>query len=148
MAVHPLFTTGYAGCNPQSFVDRLRVYSIEVLVDIRRNPISRKRGFSKLALQTFLHDNDIRYVHRQELGVPDELRRQLRAGGNLREYFDGFRAYLDSQGESLRSLIELATTSRCCLMCLEADARECHRSVVTEVLQAGPDRELLDVLHI
>jgi len=66
----------------------------------------------------------------------------------LREYFAGFRAYLGSQDESLRTLVELATMSRCCLMCLETDARECHRSVVTEVLLAGPDRELLDVLHI
>jgi uncharacterized protein (DUF488 family) len=96
--------------------------------------MSRKKGFSKKGLEGFLVSHGIEYVHYQELGVPAELRSWMRGGGNLTEYFAAFRKYLRDCEPSLDALAELASSKRCCLMCLEHDAAECHRSIIVEAL--------------
>ena len=45
-----LMTVGYEGLRVEEFFDLLVMHGVETLVDIRENPISRKRGFSKNAL--------------------------------------------------------------------------------------------------
>ncbi len=90
----PLFTTGYAGFDSATFLWKLRFDNIEIVVDVRDNPISRNRAFSQPALKTFLEENGIQYVHVQQLGVPASLRQNLRAGGNLNDYFEAYREFL------------------------------------------------------
>lgn len=147
MKIQPLFTAGYSGCDPDTFLDKLRRHDVEILVDVRQRPISRKRGFSKSVLQEFIESNGISYLHQQEFGVPSDLRQQLRDGGSLGAYFGSFRQYLKTQQEALLSLYELAKKKRCCLMCLEAEPGECHRSVVAESVLAQ-NGKLLEVRHI
>lgn len=135
---HPLFTIGYAGHTPESFVTALRGAGVATLVDIRRRAASRKRGFAKSALAASLAAAGIGYVHLRELGVPDGLRAELRAGTReLASYLTEFGRYLDESEEGRRGLAqlgELMMVSRCCLMCVEANATECHRSVVGRVM--------------
>ena len=45
-----LFTAGYAGHDLDSLLHMLTEHRIEMVVDIRRNPVSRKKGFSRLRL--------------------------------------------------------------------------------------------------
>jgi hypothetical protein len=45
-----LLTTGYAGHNLESFLAKLREHDVEVVVDVRQNPVSRKKGFSRSTL--------------------------------------------------------------------------------------------------
>jgi hypothetical protein len=56
---YQLLTIGYAGYDPDSFVARLRDHGVETIVDIRQNPVSRKRGFSKSKLERFLGEHGI-----------------------------------------------------------------------------------------
>ncbi|MEX2317691.1 MAG: DUF488 domain-containing protein [Pirellulales bacterium] len=65
-----LFTAGYAGHDLDSFLEKLRNNDIQTVVDIRQNPVSRKKGFSRSRLPEFLSDHGIEYVHVRELGVP------------------------------------------------------------------------------
>ncbi len=143
-----LFTAGYSGHDPDSFLAKLRQHGVEVVVDVRQNPVSRKKGFSKSKLAAFLTANDVEYVHEGELGVPVALRNQLKAGDQrLAGYFAGFRECLADRGVALDRLYELATRKRCCLICLERLAQECHRSVVAEAVEARNGHKL-EVVHV
>ena len=42
----------------------------------------------------------------------------------------GFKAYLQTQDSALDELYNLAREKRCALLCFEADAQFCHRSLV------------------
>src|SRR5580692_10171655 len=89
-----LFTTGYEGFDQETFLWKLRLDGIEVVVDVRDNPVSRNRVFSQGRLEIFLKASGIGYVHLQELGVPSHLRRTLRITDNLVQYFAAYRQHL------------------------------------------------------
>jgi uncharacterized protein (DUF488 family) len=130
-----LLTTGYAGYDPDSFVARLQDHRVETIVDIRQNPVSRKRGFSKSKLERHLGEHGIGYVHLRELGVPAELRDRLRSGEcDLNEYFADFARYLSTQDETLALLQSLASSKRCCLLCVESRPEDCHRAIVAKAV--------------
>lgn len=147
MSKRALYTTGYAGFDQDTFLWKIKNNGVEIVVDVRDKPISRNRGFSQSTLQPYLEKQGIRYVHQKELGVPEELRKQLKNGGNLKDYFAAFRKYLRKQDDALGSLYELASAKTCCLMCLETKPEECHRSVVADALVRRNGKSL-EVIHI
>jgi uncharacterized protein (DUF488 family) len=143
-----LLTTGYAGHDPESFLAKLHEHGVETVIDVRQNPVSRKKGFSRSKLSEFLTAQGVGYLHVAALGVPVSLRQLLREGEcELAEYFDGFRDHLSCQEEALDDLYDLAIRSRCCLICLEHHAEECHRSVVAEVV-ASRNGHKLGIKHV
>ena len=145
---HVLMTTGYAGETTDSFVAKLRAHGVETIVDVRELPLSRKKGFSKTALADLLGEHNIEYVHRPQLGVPKSERHRLRANDvAIAEYFDEFRGRLTSYPEVLDEIHELALSSTSCLICVEENAEECHRSVVAESIVARGDGSIT-VKHI
>jgi uncharacterized protein (DUF488 family) len=143
-----VLTAGYSGHDLGSFLAKLRQHNVEVVVDVRQNPVSRKKGFSRGTLSAYLTAHEIEYVHEAELGVPIELRKQLSGGKqSLLSYFDRFKKYLAGRGDALDRLYRLATKKRCCLICVERAAAECHRSIVTEALETRNGRAL-KVVHL
>lgn len=42
-----LFTVGYEGLEIDDFTKFLKRHRIQLVADLRKNPVSRKRGFSK-----------------------------------------------------------------------------------------------------
>jgi uncharacterized protein (DUF488 family) len=60
----------------------LRDARIDVLLDIREIPISRRRGFSKTALRQTVEGAGIAYRHERRLGSPKVLRHKLRSDGD------------------------------------------------------------------
>ncbi|MBI5088832.1 MAG: DUF488 domain-containing protein, partial [Actinobacteria bacterium] len=75
-----LTTIGYEGLIVDELVDQLRADGVEVVVDVRLNPISRKPGLSKTRLAAALDAVGIGYVHERALGNPPDNRAALRAG--------------------------------------------------------------------
>lgn len=143
-----LFTTGYSGHDHDSFLGLLEQHRINMVVDVRRNPVSRKKGFSRTALSEFLRTNGLEYLHVRELGVPQPLRHQLRDGDcDLSEYFCGFRDYLKEQSTVLDNVYNLATEKRCCLLCVEECSDECHRSVVAAEV-ASRNGRTVEIVHV
>lgn len=142
-----LFTIGYSGHTLDTFIQTLHTQKITVLLDIRMTAISRKRGFSKNALRTALENEGIRYVHMRPLGSPADLRRTLFASHDYDEFFDAYRTYLDQQSSSLNQAAELASTERVCLMCVEREPHECHRSVVAGAILGSVERKM-NVHHL
>lgn len=133
-----LYTIGYEGVNTESFVAELKSKGISVLVDVREMPLSRKKGFSKTALAELVTAEGIEYRHLRALGAPRDVRYRLKAGGDWSEYCAGYQAHLSECDDVLDELVNLASDQAICLMCFEADWRECHRSLITAHLaEAG-----------
>ena len=129
-----VWTIGYEGHDPESFVGKLRKAGIQRVVDIRELPLSRKAGFSKSALAMGLSKAGIAYSHVKALGTPRAVRHAYKAGGG----FDAFKAdYLAHVGENeaaVNELMDVAGRERCALLCVEADVETCHRALLADVL--------------
>jgi len=139
-----LFTIGYEGSKVADFLGRLQAAGIDVLVDVRELPLSRRRGFSKTQLASLLEQHGIRYMHKRELGAPRKIRHELRETGDYRAYFARFNAYLRTQRAALERLIE-ECVGGVALMCFERDPKECHRSAVARELARLTD---LSPIHL
>lgn len=147
MKKHTLFTAGYAGFDPETFLSKLRWSDVKVLVDVRDRPISRNRHFNQAPLKAFLEANQVEYISYRSLGVPAPLRQDHRAGGSLDQYFAAYRMHLAGQQEAMDSLYSLMTQKSCCLLCLERNPLECHRSVLAEVLSHQNGNQI-EVVHL
>ncbi|SRR5260221_7988966 len=128
-----LFTIGYEGTRLADFLAELQAAGVNILVDVREFPGSRRKGFSKSKLAAALERHGIQYVHKRELGAPREIRHELRESGDLDAYFDRFNAYIKTQRRALENLVA-ECVGAVVLMCYERDPAECHRSVVAREL--------------
>jgi uncharacterized protein (DUF488 family) len=135
-----LFTIGYAGKTLADFLAQLGAAGVERVVDVRALPLSRKKGFSKAALAGALAAADIEYVH-------------LRAAGNpFREIKDDsgrclalYARHLDAHPEVIAEVEQAVAGRRAALLCYEATAAECHRSVLTRRMVAARPRRVVDL---
>jgi len=126
------FTIGYEGLDPKRFFTLLNQCEVQMLVDVRDLPISRKKGFSKSALATLCEENGIEYLHLPALGCPKEIRHPYREDGDWAKYTVRFKAYLRGQGDAVTEVAQLAAEHRICLLCFEEDFNFCHRTYVAE----------------
>lgn len=127
-------TIGYESRTVDELIGRLADADVNVLVDVRLTPRSRKPGLSKNGLAARLRDAGIDYVHLPDLGNPRHNRAGFRRGDATA--VAKYRAVLRTpEGQAaLDQLIRLATHQRVALMCFEYDAAECHRSMVADAL--------------
>lgn len=142
------FTAGYEQSEPADFIRRLQSNGVEMIVDVRDMPLSRKRGFSKNQLQELLAEVDIEYLHVKPLGAPKEIRDPLRAGGSWWEYIKGYERVLKKQAAEIDALIKLAREKRICLLCFERNPAECHRSLVAREMELRAGDSPVQVEHI
>ncbi|GAA0992940.1 hypothetical protein GCM10009555_082790 [Acrocarpospora macrocephala] len=129
---------GYEGLGLDEFIRRLQLSGVTLLVDVRLNPISRKRGFSKTALAGALGEAGIAYEHLRELGNPKWNRAGFGGSAgelaNAREtYAEGLRS--PSASECLDRIAAAARLRSVALMCFEADEQRCHRDVVLNAVR-------------
>lgn len=129
-----LFTVGYEATTLELFIEQLLESRVEVLIDVRDYPLSRKKGFSKHALANALNEVGVAYEHWRQLGAPKAIRNQLKDTKDWQAYVQGYSHVLDEQESTLVELAARAEASTVCLMCFERDYRECHRSLVTNRL--------------
>lgn len=114
--------------------------SIELLVDVRRFPGSRRQPqFSEGALRAALSNQGIDYRHLMDLGGRRTAR--LPDSPNVGWRVEAFNAYADHmQSEEFRSaLADLeshAAASRTAIMCSEAVPWRCHRRLIADALSA------------
>lgn len=143
----PLCTTGYQGQDAATWSARLLAHGIEVVVDVRDLPLSRKKGFSKSQLKALLGERGIKYLHVKELGNPKVYRDALRQGLDFEEFARIFRRHLETKTTTLEELSDLAMSRRVCILCYEEDPTACRRSLVAEsVVRRRPDA--IEVVHL
>lgn len=121
-----VYTIGYQGVSIDEFVRRLKDEGIEMIVDVRAVPFSRKPGFSKNPLSVRLAAEGISYRHFPSLGIPSRYRKELE------DYESLFLLYemeiLPNVGAEVARVTELCRQNPAALLCFEANPAECHRS--------------------
>lgn len=133
-----VYTIGYEGKTIAQFIDKLKRFNVEQLVDVREIALSRKNGFAKTALRKMLAESGIVYKHLPELGSPTQIRHKLHEEGDYELFFKEYTESLerDESQKALTNLEELAHIRRTVIMCFEFDVEKCHRKIIKERLTA------------
>lgn len=137
-----LLTIGYEGHSLESYLNLLIRNGATILCDVRRNPISRKYGFSKNTLSHSCEGLGIRYEHRPNLGIATDARRDLKTQSDYDALFAHYeRVNLPRQSASIREIGEwIAQGQRVALTCYEHLPQQCHRRCVADaVMRCMPD---------
>lgn len=137
-----LWTIGHWVCPQDVFLETLAAAEIELLVDVRSHPGSRRSPqFSKEQLPSWLGPAGIDYLHLAELGGRRgrqyEIAAQLNAGWrnpSFKNYAD--YALTEEYAAGLARLMELAAERNVCIMCGEPLPWRCHRSLIANDLTA------------
>jgi uncharacterized protein (DUF488 family) len=138
--VATLYTIGHSTRPLDEFVAVLRAHSIQILVDIRSFPMSRRLPhFNRESLEKILPDDGMRYVWLKDLGGRRKKIRDDSPNVALRN--DSFRNYADYMltddfHRGIAELIKLAEQSRTAYMCAERVYFHCHRMLVSDWLVA------------
>lgn len=159
-----IYTIGHSTRTLDDFLSILRAHSIQILVDIRSYPASRRMPWFQgpqqppfmtaeqarvvEALETTLPRNEIQYMWMRALG--GRRRKLLALSPNTALRSPAFRNYADYMLTpdfqlAAAELVRVAAEARTCIMCAEAQVYyHCHRMLVSDYLVAHGHR----VLHI
>jgi uncharacterized protein (DUF488 family) len=136
-----LFTIGYAGRTVEEFTSMLRDAGVDLVVDVRALPLSRKKGFSKTPMSEALAKAGVGYAHVRAAGNPFRDDKEDSAHGLGR-----YAAHLEANPDVLDELARAIEGHRAALLCMESDAARCHRSVLAARLRArAPGMEVHDL---
>lgn len=119
---------GYEGVTVERFLARLEEAHIELVVDVRANPISRKPGFSKSTLRNNLARVGVDYVHFPILGIPSAIRKRFDDVDELLDYYDDCILTQPVVQDAAEEVARLCRERNATILCFEADPKKCHRS--------------------
>jgi len=128
-------TVGHSTRALETFVALLKVHAIQLIVDVRRWPASRRYPhFNREALASSLKTNGVDYLWRGDLGG---FRKPLPESPNTAWRVGAFRAYADFMltrefEPIIRGVENTTTTQRIALMCAEAVPWRCHRQLLAD----------------
>ena len=135
-----VWTVGHSTRSGEEFGHILVAHGIQVLVDVRSFPGSRRYPqFNKPALAESLAGIGIEYRHEPRLGGRRTPRKDSH---NTAWRNSSFRAYADHMEtdefrNGVEELLEVAGTARTTVMCAEALWWRCHRSLIADYLKAA-----------
>ncbi len=129
------WTVGYEGLTVEGLLEALQGARIEMLVDVRERPQSRKPGFSNRALSQRSKEAGLRYVHLGALGSPQRAREAFRKTANFAALRRAYLSHLEDQAGALERLKGLIAASPCALLCYEQEPAECHRAILCGELE-------------
>lgn len=143
-----IHSIGHSQHSATEFVALLRAFAIETLIDIRRQPRSRRHPqFERAALTASLVGAGIAY---QWWGETLGGRRAARADSPHTALTDAsLRGFADHMGSTefrhaAQALAALAAQGPIAFMCAEGDHRHCHRQLLADYLA----RQGIEVRHI
>lgn len=140
----PIYTIGYQDSTVDDLIKTIKSSGIQTLLDVRAIPLSRKPGFSKNKLASFLAGQDINYVGLKGLGTPADGRLAARKGQKA-ELERIFGQHLKTE-EAQRDLAEanrVAQEVPACLLCFEHSPNCCHRLLVAEAMAKITKQEII-----
>lgn len=130
-----IHTIGHSTRTTAGLTDLLRAHAIELLIDVRRWPGSRRHPqFNRASLLASLTANGIEYLWRGDLGG---FRKPMADSPNIGWRVSAFRAYADFMlsDEFERIMTEIATIAdekSIAIMCAEAVPWRCHRQLLAD----------------
>ncbi len=132
-----IYTIGHSTRSIEELLSLLKVYDIELLIDIRTIPKSRHcPQFNQEPLKRALKRNGIGYRHRKDLGGFRHPLKESANTGWINASFRGYADYMQTPAfeRALEKLEKQALKKRVALMCAEAVPWRCHRSLVADIL--------------
>ncbi len=132
-----LYTIGYEGISLEHYLNKLIINDIKLLVDVRKNPLSMKFGFSKTLLKRYCKSINIDYIHVPEVGIDSKHRKKLKT------QYDYDKLFLDYKKTTLKETLNdqqnilylLQKYNRIALTCFESNICQCHRKHLAESIQ-------------
>ena len=141
------YSVGYEGLEVRGLVDRLSSAGVTLVIDVRLNPVSRKPGWSKRALQAELEAAGIEYSHEAALGNPSDNRDSFRRGDGQQGRRRMRELLSNGSAPALQRLVDKAREQRIAVLCVERGAQQCHRQVITDMAcEIEPSIEVLQIL--
>ena len=131
-----LCSIGYEGKSLEEYLNILIKEDIKILCDVRKNPISRKYGFSKKTLMNATGKLGIEYLHCPDLGIESDKRRQLVTQSDYDALFEDYeKTILKKNGQRIKILNGLLKSKkRIAVTCYEKSPEQCHRTRVAKAL--------------
>jgi uncharacterized protein (DUF488 family) len=146
----PFFTIGHSTRSIGEFVDLLAVSKVDLVIDVRTIPRSRRNPqYNRDALPDLLSGSQIAYEHVAELGGRRPRARDIPPDVNGFWENQSFHNYADyAMGTGFHAgftkLRERGHIRRCAVMCAEAVWWRCHRRIIADYLLAAGEQ----VFHI
>lgn len=144
-----IHTIGHSTRTIEAFVESLKGHGIDLLVDVRRWPASRRcPQFHREALAASLSVAGIQYLWRGDLGG---FRKPAADSANTGWRVATFRAYADFMmtpqfDEIMNEMAALARKCSVALMCAEAVPWRCHRRLLADafLVRGWPVRHIME----
>jgi uncharacterized protein (DUF488 family) len=135
-----LFTIGYEGVSLEKYLNKLVTNDVKLLVDVRKNSLSMKFGFSKSLLKKYCESLGIDYIHIPEVGINSDQRQELNTQQDYDALFEVYKkTTLKETNAYQEKIIELLIKhQRIALTCFEADICQCHRKHLAEAIEKNP----------
>jgi len=145
-----LHTIGHGSLPLSDFIDLLERHKIEVLIDVRSNPYSYYKHFSRECLTHELRERSIAYNWNGDVlgGRKESLENS--AGVRMDELFDDDPEYR----LGVVNLMRTALTKSTAMMCSEEDPRSCHRhkiisnTILQRILPECKKLRDISIIHI
>ncbi|MEM5834479.1 MAG: DUF488 domain-containing protein [Candidatus Aenigmatarchaeota archaeon] len=116
------YTLGHSTRNLEEFLEILKIFKIELVIDVRRFPSSKKFSwFNKENLEKELSKEKIHYLHFPELG------------GYRKEGYENFSKSKEFS-EAIKKLLEIADNKNTAILCAELLWWRCHRRYIANTL--------------
>ncbi|GBE37418.1 hypothetical protein BMS3Bbin08_00006 [bacterium BMS3Bbin08] len=141
-----LYTIGYEGITFEAYLNKLIQNNVCLLCDVRKNPASRKFGFSRRTLSRILPKFDIAYIHLPDLGIESGKRKKLLTDADYEALFKEYRNLLPRKNKFLTQVLGLLEKyQRIALTCFESEPEMCHRHCISDYLEK---HEKARVVHL
>jgi len=133
-----IFTVGHSSRSKEEFLQLVNQANVACLIDVRRNPTSRRHPhFSSRLLEEFLDEHWLKYVW--EGDALGGFRKPLLDSPHLAlkdEHFRGYADYMASNAfrEACDRVGLLAKEQVCALMWAEKHPADCHRQFIADYL--------------
>lgn len=125
-----VFTAGFSNLCPERFINNLRTYDIQVLVDVRSRPFARHAPhFNRDEIEVLATRAGLRYLYlgRELGGMPDDPGLYDPQGYVL---YDRIAAQPWFEQGIRQVMGDLRQGRRLALTCAEDDPRHCHRRLL------------------
>jgi len=134
-----IYTIGHSTRTVSDFIKMLQSFDIQMLVDIRSFPGSRKYPhFNKESLGKTLASAGIHYLHLKNLGGRRKVLDNSKNNRWRNASFRGYADYMETPDftNAIAELESIACRQVTAYMCSEAVWWRCHRSMVSDFLKA------------
>lgn len=127
-----IYTVGYQQRSAEELIELVRENGVDVLVDVREYPSSRKKGLSKTPLRNRLRQHGIAYQHAEFAGNPKRFRDKADSYEDCLQMYEAHLEANPNITRDFRALVRgfLEDGDAVCLMCYERHPLDCHRSIL------------------